>query len=216
VNKIVSRETIEKSYLFTNNSVLAVNKQNYKNSPLERGRTRSGWGVLEESQNYNLKLKIKSIFSAFLNIPIIRRFWFKVDELRTYKSSPTLPYQGENLKNKIVSRETISKIIIQNIIQRCASWCIDQKRSLIFKAKRFLHFPIATVETTSRIVSRETIRPNPYIKLNYFLIAILISFLFIGLFDHYFWTLQQGRLMFWLVLGLILTNSNVTSKENRY
>lgn len=52
-----------------------------------------------------------------------------------------------------------------------------------------------------KIVSRETISAT---KLNYFLIAITISFLFIGLFDHYFWTLQQGSLVFWLVLGLIL------------
>jgi len=28
-------------------------------------------------------------------------------------------------------------------------------------------------------------------------------FLFIALFDHFFWTLQQGQLMFWLILGLI-------------
>ncbi len=51
------------------------------------------------------------------------------------------------------------------------------------------------------IVSRETF--DNY--LNIYLIAILIAFLFIGLFDHYFWTLQQGRLMFWLVLGLMLS-----------
>jgi len=57
------------------------------------------------------------------------------------------------------------------------------------------------------IVSRETISVNLNRKLNYYLLAILVSFLFIGLFDHYFWTLQQGRLMFWLVLGLMLANS---------
>lgn len=34
------------------------------------------------------------------------------------------------------------------------------------------------------------------------LIVVASSFLFIGLFDHFFWTLQQGQLMFWLVLGL--------------
>jgi O-antigen ligase len=35
------------------------------------------------------------------------------------------------------------------------------------------------------------------------LIVVASSFLFIGLFDHFFWTLQQGQLMFWLVLGLL-------------
>lgn len=33
--------------------------------------------------------------------------------------------------------------------------------------------------------------------------AILIIFLVVGLSDHYFWTLQQGRIMFWLVLGML-------------
>ena len=35
-------------------------------------------------------------------------------------------------------------------------------------------------------------------------LLIFIGFLFIGLFDHYFWTIQQGQLIFWLVAGLIL------------
>lgn len=30
-----------------------------------------------------------------------------------------------------------------------------------------------------------------------------LSFLFLGLFDHYFWTLQQGQLLFWGVLGIM-------------
>ena len=33
---------------------------------------------------------------------------------------------------------------------------------------------------------------------------ILICFLVLGLFDHYFWDLESGRLMFWLVLGIIM------------
>ena len=37
----------------------------------------------------------------------------------------------------------------------------------------------------------------------YFLLLIVFSFLFIGLFDHFFWTLQQGQLMFWLTLGIM-------------
>ncbi len=62
-------------------------------------------------------------------------------------------------------------------------------------------------------VSRETFLSTR--KLNYFLLAIFISFLFIGLFDHYFWTLQQGRLIFWFVLGMILINSSIILEENR-
>jgi hypothetical protein len=61
------------------------------------------------------------------------------------------------------------------------------------------------LESGKTIVSRETIF-SPNFKLNYFLLAIFISFLFVGLFDHYFWTLQQGELMFWLVLGFLFLN----------
>jgi len=40
-------------------------------------------------------------------------------------------------------------------------------------------------------------------KKHYLLLLIVCAFLFLGLFDHYFWTLQQGQLIFWIVLGLI-------------
>lgn len=40
-------------------------------------------------------------------------------------------------------------------------------------------------------------------KFNLLFIFLLIAMLMIGLFDHFFWTLQQGQLMLWLVLGTI-------------
>jgi len=40
-------------------------------------------------------------------------------------------------------------------------------------------------------------------KENLILLILFICFLLIGLFDHFFWTLQQGQLMFWLILGLL-------------
>jgi len=40
----------------------------------------------------------------------------------------------------------------------------------------------------------------------YYLLLIFFCFLFIGLFDHFFWTLQQGQLMLWLILGIIGAN----------
>jgi hypothetical protein len=36
---------------------------------------------------------------------------------------------------------------------------------------------------------------------------MLITLLFLALFDHYLWTIQQGRLMLWLVIGLTLCNT---------
>lgn len=52
------------------------------------------------------------------------------------------------------------------------------------------------------IVSRETILENKMLKIS--LLSVMISFLFIGMFDHYFLTMQQGQLMFWIVLGMLL------------
>ena len=40
-------------------------------------------------------------------------------------------------------------------------------------------------------------------KQNSVLFIIIICILFVSLFDHFFWTLQQGQLMLWLILGLI-------------
>jgi len=45
----------------------------------------------------------------------------------------------------------------------------------------------------------------------YLLLIIICGILVIGLFDHFFWTLQQGQLMFWLVLGII---ANYSVKKN--
>jgi hypothetical protein len=42
----------------------------------------------------------------------------------------------------------------------------------------------------------------PYFK------AILIGFLFIMLFDHYFWDIQQGSVMLWMILGFIAGLNN--------
>lgn len=49
---------------------------------------------------------------------------------------------------------------------------------------------------------------NIYLKIkNNVLVPIFLSlifcFLFIAFFDHFFWTLQQGRLMFWIILAII-------------
>ncbi|MDP3993847.1 MAG: O-antigen ligase family protein [bacterium] len=40
--------------------------------------------------------------------------------------------------------------------------------------------------------------------LRYTLLIIFFGFLFWGLFDHFFWTIQEGSLAFWLVAGLLV------------
>ncbi len=42
-------------------------------------------------------------------------------------------------------------------------------------------------------------------EINYLLLFIVFCILFISLFDHFFWTLQQGQLMFWLTIGLMVS-----------
>ncbi|MFA7169264.1 MAG: O-antigen ligase family protein [Candidatus Paceibacterota bacterium] len=53
-----------------------------------------------------------------------------------------------------------------------------------------------------KIVSRETILEDKFLKVS--LISIFVGFVFIGFFDHYFWTIQQGQIIFWMVIGLLL------------
>ncbi|MCK4919376.1 MAG: O-antigen ligase family protein, partial [Candidatus Pacebacteria bacterium] len=73
----------------------------------------------------------------------------------------------------------------------------------------FLLFVVYVTLNSIKIVSRETISNS---KLSHYLLVIVMTFLFIGMFDHYFWTLQQGQLIFWLVLALIMVISKNTRK----
>jgi len=58
-----------------------------------------------------------------------------------------------------------------------------------------------------RIVPRGTIPDGNYFK------AIFLGFLFVMLIDHYFWDIQQGQIMLWLILGLIAGGKMWTSNE---
>lgn len=46
-------------------------------------------------------------------------------------------------------------------------------------------------------------------------VAALAGVLTLGLFDHFLWTLQPGRLMFWLVLGLAISQGVASVKTRR-
>ncbi len=43
---------------------------------------------------------------------------------------------------------------------------------------------------------------------HYSVMLIFSSFLFMGLFDHFLWTIQQGRFVFWLVLSVLAIEEN--------
>ena len=44
-----------------------------------------------------------------------------------------------------------------------------------------------------------------YLVYVFVLLCVMCFVLLIGMYDHYFWTLQQGGLMFWIALGLLET-----------
>ncbi len=50
------------------------------------------------------------------------------------------------------------------------------------------------------------------------ILIMFLALLFLGLFDHYLWTLQSGRLMLWLIIGIImgLTNCNTIYYNDRH
>jgi len=47
---------------------------------------------------------------------------------------------------------------------------------------------------------------------NIYFKAILVSFIFIMLFDHYFWDIQQGQILIWLLFGIIAGSNRENSK----
>lgn len=149
------------------------------------------------------------------------------------ESSATLPsndtFADRNFYS-IVSRETISNnpifgsgpstsvfqidrfFLSENITQPLEPWQYQPPHNifLLIAAETglvgcflFLILIINVIRfAISVIVSRETIFSDKLFKK--IMLSLFIGFLFIGLFDHYFLTLQQGRLVFWIVIALLL------------
>ena len=55
---------------------------------------------------------------------------------------------------------------------------------------------------------------RPSFVYGYVLLCSLFFILLIAMYDHYFWTLQQGALMFWIVLGIAAKNSRFSAQEH--
>ena len=52
-----------------------------------------------------------------------------------------------------------------------------------------------------------------FIRLKTHTRAILLSFIFIMLFDHYFWDIQQGQILLWLLLGLLVSQNKIVVQD---
>ena len=68
---------------------------------------------------------------------------------------------------------------------------------------------MAYLNIKSHIVSQETIFTRHIDLCAGCLLLIFLGFLFIGFFDHYFWTIQQGQLTFWLIAGLLVASCRI-------
>ncbi|HAR99501.1 MAG TPA: hypothetical protein DEA89_02510 [Candidatus Moranbacteria bacterium] len=71
----------------------------------------------------------------------------------------------------------------------------------IFILSGFLYF-IFKLSKLIKNVPRGTIT-----ILSIFVNAILVAFIFIMLFDHYFWDIQQGQILLWMTFGLIASQN---------
>jgi hypothetical protein len=54
---------------------------------------------------------------------------------------------------------------------------------------------------------------NPVLRITSY--QLLITVLLFALFDHFFWTLEQGRLLFWLVIGIVLAVNKTIEGQSR-
>ncbi len=79
----------------------------------------------------------------------------------------------------------------------------------------FLIFLIKDFIVTTKMPARGGSASGGEKLYHYSFLIMFLSFLFVGLFDHFLWTLQQGRLMFWLLCaGLTLfRDSDIMLKQ---
>jgi O-antigen ligase len=80
---------------------------------------------------------------------------------------------------------------------------------ILFTFFIFKVLKMAYLKVKSQIVSRETIFSQRINLCTGFILSIFSAFLFIGFFDHYFWTIQQGQLTFWLIAGLLVASCRI-------
>jgi len=77
----------------------------------------------------------------------------------------------------------------------------------------FLFFGLAMGKLITGVVRRTfSDRDQTYGRL---FLALWVVVFFISFFDHYFYTLQQGALLFWLLAGLSLVYLSPTEKREK-
>lgn len=62
-----------------------------------------------------------------------------------------------------------------------------------------------------RLLKKIRGQPSPYL---FSLLSILLCFLILMQFDHYFYTLNQTQLLLWIILGLIMAETQIKNEPN--
>ena len=73
----------------------------------------------------------------------------------------------------------------------------------------FVLFLLSVVAMSIKALLRKKELELPNALFIYATFAAFTFMLLVGLYDHYFWTLQHGALMFWIVLGLLAGAVNI-------
>jgi O-antigen ligase len=110
-------------------------------------------------------------------------------------------------------------VVSQNYFSMLAPWVLQPVHNIylliavetgIFGLASFLAF-IFFIFKRARVEIKALADTNKLFL--YSLLFIAYNFLFIGLFDHFLWDLQQGQLLFWVVLGIIAAFSSSLKKR---
>ena len=80
-------------------------------------------------------------------------------------------------------------------------------------AEHFESSQKGTQENSQYILDNNIDDLSMIIILRYF-VAILLGIIFIMLFDHYLWDIQQGSLLFWLTAGFVAGIQTMHNKKS--
>jgi O-Antigen ligase len=89
---------------------------------------------------------------------------------------------------------------IQPKPDKCSTWNIPY---IIQKVSQMFH-----VEHYQNTSFNEYLESRKNTLLNYLFRSILIEIIIIMLFDHYFWDIQQGQLLLWIILALAISKKD--------
>lgn len=83
---------------------------------------------------------------------------------------------------------------------KCSTWNIS---TILQKIMKMFH-----VEHFKNTLQNEYLESNKRLMIKYLFRSILIEVMIIMLLDHYFWDIQQGQLLLWIILALAISKKD--------